>query len=84
MAALARDHPKIVSERPRQRLVRHLRLADIALARSDHDAARSGYQQAWIYTPEHPPGGWQGGSAIAAGRRLRAAYWEGRADDRED
>jgi hypothetical protein len=39
----------------------------------------------WIYTAEHPPGGiWQGGSAIAAGRRLRAAYWEGRGDDRED
>ena len=37
----------------------------------------------WIYTTEHPPGGsWQGGSAIAASRRLRAAYWEGRADDR--
>ena len=32
----------------------------------------------WIDTTEHPPGGiWQGGSAIAAGRRLRAAYWEG-------
>jgi hypothetical protein len=28
----------------------------------------------WIYTAGHPPGGiWQGGSAIAAGRRLRAA-----------
>lgn len=39
----------------------------------------------WIYTAEHPPGGiWQGGSAIAAGRRLRAAYWEGRGNDRED
>jgi hypothetical protein len=39
----------------------------------------------WIYTTEHPPGDiWQGGSAIVAGRRLRAAYWEGRGDDRED
>ena len=39
----------------------------------------------WIYTTEHPPTGvWQGGSAIAAGRRLRATYWEGRGDDRED
>jgi len=39
----------------------------------------------WIYTTEHPPSGvWQGGSAIAAGRRLRAAYWEGRGDGRED
>ena len=38
----------------------------------------------WIYTTERPPGGWQGGSAIAAGRRLRAAYWEGRGDDREN
>jgi hypothetical protein len=39
----------------------------------------------WIYTTEHPPTGiWRGGSAIAAGRRLRAAYWEGRGDDRED
>jgi hypothetical protein len=46
MAALARDHPKVVSERPRQRLVHHPRLADIALDRSDHDATRSGYQQA--------------------------------------
>jgi hypothetical protein len=39
----------------------------------------------WIYATEHPPAGvWQGGSAIVAGRRLRAAYWEGRGDDRED
>jgi hypothetical protein len=39
----------------------------------------------WIYTTVHPPGGsWQGGSAIVAGRRLRAAYWEGWADDRGD
>ena len=39
----------------------------------------------WIYTTEHPPSGvWQGGSAIAAGRRLRAAYWEGQGNDRED
>jgi hypothetical protein len=39
----------------------------------------------WIYTTEHPPTGvWQGGSAIVAGRRLRAAYWEGRGDERED
>jgi hypothetical protein len=31
----------------------------------------------WIYTTEHPPDGtWHGGSAIVAGRRLRAAYWE--------
>ena len=38
----------------------------------------------WIYTLEHPPTGiWHGGSAIAAGRRLRAAYWEGRSDERE-
>jgi hypothetical protein len=39
----------------------------------------------WIYTTKHPPSGlWQGGSAIVAGRRLRAAYWEGQGDDRED
>ena len=39
----------------------------------------------WIYTTEHPPSGvWQGGSAIVAGRRLRAAYWEGQGDDQED
>ena len=39
----------------------------------------------WIYTTEHPPTEiWQGGSAIAAGRRLRTAYWRGRSDDRED
>jgi hypothetical protein len=39
----------------------------------------------WIYTTEHPPTGvWHGGSAIVAGRRLRAAYWEGRSDERED
>jgi hypothetical protein len=39
----------------------------------------------WVYTTEHPPSGvWQGGSAIVAGRRLRAAYWEGQGDDRED
>jgi hypothetical protein len=39
----------------------------------------------WICTTEHPPGGlWHGGSAIVAGRKLRAAYWEGRGDDRED
>jgi hypothetical protein len=39
----------------------------------------------WIYTTEHPPDGmWHGGSAIVAGRKLRAAYWEGRGDDRED
>jgi hypothetical protein len=39
----------------------------------------------WIYTTGHPPSGvWQGGSAIVAGRRLRAAYWEGRGDGRED
>ena len=36
----------------------------------------------WIYATEHPPDGtWHGGSAIVAGRRLRAAYWEGRGDD---
>ena len=39
----------------------------------------------WIYTTVRPPSGvWQGGSAIAAGRRLRAAYWEGQGDDQED
>jgi hypothetical protein len=39
----------------------------------------------WIYTTEHPPGGvWHGGSAVLAGRRLRAAYWEGRGDEREE
>jgi hypothetical protein len=39
----------------------------------------------WIYTTEHPPTGvWHGGSAIAAGRRIRAAYWRGRGDDRQD
>ena len=39
----------------------------------------------WIYTTDHPPDGiWHGGSAIVAGRKLRAVYWEGRSDDRED
>ena len=39
----------------------------------------------WIYTTEHPPSGVrQGGSAVAAGRRLRAACGEGQGDDQED
>ncbi|HUK73563.1 MAG TPA: hypothetical protein VLW50_33275 [Streptosporangiaceae bacterium] len=39
----------------------------------------------WIYTTEHPPTGvWRGGSAIAAGRRVRVAYWKGQGDDGED
>ncbi len=39
----------------------------------------------WIYTSVHPPTGvWHGGSAIAAGRRLRAVYWEGRSHERQD
>jgi hypothetical protein len=39
----------------------------------------------WIYTTDHPPTGvWHGGSAIVAGSRLRAAYWEGRGDERQD
>lgn len=39
----------------------------------------------WIYTTEHPPNGiWHGGSAIAAGRRIRTAYWKGRGDGGED
>lgn len=39
----------------------------------------------WIYTTGHPPDGtWHRGSAIVAGRRLRAAYWEGRDDDGQE
>ena len=39
----------------------------------------------WIYTTEHPPDGTRhGGSAMVAGRRLRAAYWEGRGDDEQE
>jgi hypothetical protein len=39
----------------------------------------------WIYTTERPPTGiWHGGSAIVAGRRLRAVYGEGRGDDGQD
>ncbi|MGH3501111.1 MAG: hypothetical protein ACRDQA_09510 [Nocardioidaceae bacterium] len=39
----------------------------------------------WVYTTDHPPTGvWHGGSAIAAGRRLRRTYWEGGNDDGQD